>query len=549
MKRLLRFPFHSLLIGAYFIAHLYARNIAYIPFQETYRSIAIYLGFSFLLLSGFRLILKEWDRAGLVCSLIVVLFFSFGHVANALTEWTTGSHPPFRVSVLGWVWLSAFLILSLMGVRAKWANVATGPLNLMSVMLMVFPLMTIVPTAFWRSSPSEGDIQTLASLRGETSAEAGVPLGPRPEWPDIYYIVFDGYERADVLKELYGYDNSEFIEALRRRGFYVADLSRSNYLSTNYSLSTSLNLVYFQDFPPRILRNARYDLRTNYVTDFLRKRGYQVVVFDSGTGNTTTQYYDEFVAPPKSPSAQGSVVNPFERLLVQTTLGLLLTKGSGESAGPALQNHAIAAAVNQELETRRERVRHALARLPDSSTLPGPYFLFAHIYLPHIPFLYGPEGEPLQFSGDMNFYWYEVEQEDYPQNYVYQIEYLNRSVLQTIDRIQDSSEKPVVIILQSDHGDELLLDWDNPTAVGVGARSAILNAIYYSDGSYEELYPTLTPVNTFRAVFNHWFGTGYPWLQDKVFFHEHPLSTSYSSQPEFFDSCSLVSLCLPNHAE
>ena len=549
MKNLLRFPYHSLLVGVYFIAHLYAQNIVYIPIEEIFRSVAICLVFSFLFLSGFRLILRDWDRAGLVCSLIVVLFFSFGHLANALTDWTTERDLPFRVSVLGWVWLGAFLILSLVGVRAKWASHATGPLNLMSAMLMVFPLMTIVPTAFWQNSPSEGDIQTLASLRGETSAEAGVPLGPRPEWPDIYYIVFDGYERADVLKDSYGYDNSEFIDALRSRGFYVADLSRSNYLSTNYSLSTSLNLVYFQDFPPRILRNARYDLRTNYVTDFLRKRGYQIVVFDSGTGNTNTQYHDEFITPPRSPSGQGSKVNPFERLLVQTTLGLLLTEGGGEGDGPALQTDAIAAAVNQELAKRRERIRHALDHLPDSSTLPSSYFLFAHIYLPHIPFLYGPDSEPLQYSGDTNFYWYEVERDDYPQNYAYQVEYLNHAVLQTIDDILDASEKPVVIILQSDHGDEFMLDWDNPSAVGVGARSAILNAIYYSDRSYEELYPAMTPVNTFRAVFNHWFGTGYPWLQDKVFFHEHPLSTSYSSQPEFFDSCALVSLCLPNHAE
>jgi hypothetical protein len=376
-----------------------------------------------------------------------------------------------------------------------------------------------------------------------------VPLGPIPEWPDIYYIVVDGYERADVLEDLYGFDNSEFIAGLRRRGFYVADLSRSNYLSTNYSLSASLNLVYFQDLPWRILRKAKYDLETNYVSDFLHTRGYQIVVFDSGTGATNTQYHDKFVKPAPYPSRYRNSANPFERLLVRTTLWLLLieTEGEGEEAAP--HDDAFGQAVNQELDIRRERVRHALDHLPDSSTQPGRYYLFAHIYMPHIPFLYGPGAEELRYREDMTQYWYEVEPDTYPQYYAYQLEYLNHAVLQTIDRILENSKKPVVIILQADHGDEFMLDWDEPTALGVGTRSAILNAIYYSDHSYEGLYPTMTPVNTFRAVFNHWFGTSYPWLQDIVFFHEHPLSTPYGSKPEFFDSCGLFGICLPSHAD
>jgi hypothetical protein len=72
-----------------------------------------------------------------------------------------------------------------------------------------------------------------------------VPLNP-PEKPDIYYIILDGYARADVLSNLYGYDNSDFIKPLEQRGFNMASQSRSNYPRTLLSLASSLNMKYLE---------------------------------------------------------------------------------------------------------------------------------------------------------------------------------------------------------------------------------------------------------------------------------------------------------------
>jgi len=201
--------------------------------------------------------------------------------------------------------------------------------------------------------------------------------------------------------------------------------------------------------------------------------------------------------------------------------------------------------VNHELALRRDRITHALTHLPDYADAPGHYYLFSHIYSPHIPFLYGPGGTELTYRGNQNLYWYEVLQEDYPEYYSYQIEYLNAAILDTIDQILVKSTKPVVIVVQADHGDEFFLDRDDPTRRGIEVRSAILNAIYFSDGAYDQLYPSLTPVNTFRIVFNHWFGTHYPLLQDRVFLHEDPLSTRIDEKPKFVDCCEEFDICLP----
>ena len=201
--------------------------------------------------------------------------------------------------------------------------------------------------------------------------------------------------------------------------------------------------------------------------------------------------------------------------------------------------------VNQELAVRRDRISHALDHLPDYADRPGPYFLFAHIYSPHIPFLYGPEGEELTYHGDQNLYWYEVPQADYPEYYGYQIEYLNSALLDTVDQILAASTKPVVIVIQGDHGDELYLDRENPTKEGIEVRSAILNAIYFSDGGCDQFYPSLTPVNTFRVILNHWFNTQYPLLPDRVYFHEDPLATRIDEKPAFINCCEEFELCLP----
>jgi hypothetical protein len=243
-------------------------------------------------------------------------------------------------------------------------------------------------------------------------------------------------------------------------------------------------------------------------------------------------------------SEDQSGVNPFEQLALRTTMGLLFFEGGSSSSSIGSEDDIVISSVNRELSERRERIQHALDHLPDYATESNRYFLFAHIYLPHFPFLYGPGGEELKHHENVNLFWYEVEPEQYIEYYTYQIDYLNQVILHTIDMILVDSEKPVVIVLQADHGDEKFLDWEAPTAQGVNVRSAILNAIYYSDGDYASLYPTMTPVNTFRAIMNHWFGTQYPVLSDKVYYHEHPLSTSPNAKPKFEDSCERFEICL-----
>ena len=544
--RLDKFPYHSLIISIYPILYLYAENIVFIPSEYIFRSLAWSVGVTILLLIGFRLILKGWQKAGAICSLLLILFYSFGHLANLLERWAAEKAIDFNAMVLAWVWLFLFLLLSFIVHRSGMAVKITQFLNITSGFLLIFPLITVISTKIVLNSNPQSQGEILSQLRGEQHAEETMHDLSPSEFPDIYYIVLDGYERTDNLEEFYDYDNSMFINALEERGFYIVSQSRSNYLNTTYSLNTSLNLFYFHEVPTRIFRQARYNLQTNYVSDFLREQGYQIVIFDSGTGDTNNQYADIFIAPSPNVATDEQSINAFEQLLLRTTMGLLLFKGGSVEEGSQVANDVVISSVNHELSIRRERIRHALYHLSDYASVEGRYFLFAHIYLPHYPFLYGPDGEEIHYHEDLNLYWYEVEPENYIEYYRYQLDYLNQAVLKAIDHILANTVKPTIIILQSDHGDEKFIDWDTPSSKGVNIRSAIFNAIYYSDGFYDSLYLTITPVNTFRVTFNHWFGTQFPLLPDKVYFHEHSLSTPFNKKPEFLDSCPHFNICLPN---
>ena len=55
-----------------------------------------------------------------------------------------------------------------------------------------------------------------------------------------------------------------------------------------------------------------------------------------------------------------------------------------------------------------------------------------------------------------------------------------------------------------------------PTAKDLRIKTGILNAYYFPDGDYGSLHPDISPVNSYRVLFNKYFGAEYPILPDRV---------------------------------
>ncbi|MBK8088639.1 MAG: hypothetical protein IPK31_12180 [Chitinophagaceae bacterium] len=50
-----------------------------------------------------------------------------------------------------------------------------------------------------------------------------------------------------------------------------------------------------------------------------------------------------------------------------------------------------------------------------------------------------------------------------------------------------------------------------------------LNSIYYPDEDYQNLYPSISPVNSFRAVLNKFFSSNLSLLKDSSIFIPYTL--------------------------
>ena len=171
-----------------------------------------------------------------------------------LCPWVTPQYGLFNQGLV-----SAALGLLLVGTvyvasrRIKNPQRCTWWMNRIGSFLLLCPLAALLT---WRIEP------------GEARVLAGGPAVAQPAWvvptavsgaavdrPDIYLIVLDAHGRADVLRDLYGYDESPFLDHLRDKGFYVADRSTSNYCFTELSMGATLNMRYMDEF------DGAWDLR------------------------------------------------------------------------------------------------------------------------------------------------------------------------------------------------------------------------------------------------------------------------------------------------
>jgi hypothetical protein len=155
--------------------------------------------------------------------------------------------------------------------------------------------------------------------------------------------------------------------------------------------------------------------------------------------------------------------------------------------------------------------------------MPGPKFVFIHLIPPHPPFIYGPDGmptDPALFMDENGTYSFE----NYISGYRNQAEYISSQLEKAVATLLAESPQPPVIIIQSDHAPWLQSGSD---------RFKILNA-YYLPGHTDLLYPSISPVNTFRLVLNTYLGADYPLLDD----------ISYESPvPDVFNFSKISNFC------
>jgi hypothetical protein len=336
--------------------------------------------------------------------------------------------------------------------------------------------------------------------------------------PDIYYIILDAYNRADNLL-LLGFDNSQFLDSLREMGFFVADCSQTNYQRTALSLASSLNMDYLfnaipnegpKDDNARPVYNA---IKNNRVRRELKNLGYEIVAFQSGYRWGEWRDADIFFKP-DSTLLFTKYLTPFEILFIESTA---LKFAVDLNWLPFLNDAYL------RYGEHYERVHYALDTLPEIAALPGPKLTYAHLIIPHSPYVFLPDGSINPEVDSLE--WTDEE------GYINNVKFINSALEPVIREIIQESERPPVIVIQADHGTAFLQE----------RRYFILNAYYLPGKEDVDIPSTITPVNTFRLIFNLYFDADFPYRENVSFTNDigRPYKETVKEFSEELSQCIL----------
>jgi hypothetical protein len=512
-------PIHPVLFGLFPGVALLASNVSQVELADTDRVFFVSLLLIALFFAFAYLIARSWTKAALLSSFALALFFSYGHIFSATKGLSVGPILIGRTAVLVPIYVAMMLAGSWwILARVKEVRRITQMTNLVGVFLLAYPLYSVV------------SYHVQAKII-EANRPVHIPqeLGQQfqGQVPNIYYIVLDMHARSDVLKGIFEYDLSWFTDSLETLGFYVAYESTSNYSSTLQSLSSSLNMEYInylqELYGPDLTNRAHLGqlLLENEVTRILSDLGYKTGAFQSGDFYTEFRGADTYikVTPEQIRQYQRfGYLNPFEGIFLQTTMARVFF-----DLGVFSQSSAIEQALETPYQIHRLTILNAFDHLSDFASEKEPYFVFAHIVSPHPPYVFGRNGEEIKHDQPFSLAG-PARQNGGGENidrYLDQLEFTDRLLLETVEKILSASTVPPIIIIQADHGPVSYTGEDEVEKSNMKEQHAILTAVYFPEGKYELLYPSVSPVNLFRIVLNTFFNGNYDLLPEKNYFIPH----------------------------
>jgi hypothetical protein len=317
--------------------------------------------------------------------------------------------------------------------------------------------------------------------------------------PDIYFVIADEYAGQQELSDVFHFDNSAFINALQKRGFYVLNNSMSNYNYTPFCMASTLSMHYLKGIEGRNSskkdRQICYQLiNQNPVINFFKNQGYtfknlSVFQFNDDLPLTTSPFF----------------LTGKDLLTSQTFLSRLdrdirfnlVTKYHIKSEMQTL--------ANTELNSIRSIYDHTKEEVTKESS--HPRFIYTHLMMPHYPYFFDRNGKMNPVEKLMEG------QQVLQKEYIDYLQYSNNQFIKLIDYILTNSKKPPIIIFMGDHGFRHFID-------NIDRKYYFnnLNAIYLPGNDYRNIPDTLTTVNEFRILLNAQFNQRLPLLKDSTSF-------------------------------
>jgi hypothetical protein len=369
-------------------------------------------------------------------------------------------------------------------------------LSAIAVVMVATPLAQIA--AFeWRNGAARAVYDPEAAVV-EVGRFAGTPPVGAARPPDIYHIVFDRYGSAETLAETYGVQ-ATIGASLQERGFYVAEASHSNYLKTGQSLASTFYLDYLDLLSdPRIAGASWHPvfamLDDHRVARILQGFGYDFLQFGSWWKGT---HHNARADENHAHGFSEFTMYYLRHTVLRTAIGLF-------------PRSRFAMRLDWD-NGQCQRVARQVEQLQALGARQTPVYVFAHFLLPHDPFVFAADGRCLPLD--------EANARGSVQGYIDQAAYADRIIADLVQTLQERQTPPVILI-QADEGPyperDYAVPWQEAEPKDLRIKTGILNAYYFPDRDYASLYPDISPVNSYRVLFNKYFGAAYPILPDRV---------------------------------
>jgi hypothetical protein len=430
--------------------------------------------------------------------LLVLIFFTYGHVVNLIPKSSAFNGTHVLILYIVMLLVGSFFIFRAQHISE---NIFVFS-QFVVLLLLIFNAYRII-----RFDPRIAGDTKAAPVNAQNKIYEG-------KLPDVYYIVLDAYARDDILQEVYGFDNSAFLQALRSRGFYIPDCAYSNYDQTHLAIPSVLNMDYLDNMG---VSNASLSYVTaqqinltlnNQARNTFSALGYQFVTTRGWGAFNDIMNSDIYLNYAYSLGQEDKLAEHFfNYLFLQTTLIRVNTEiaNTGSGSGTTQNNGSENAALDKNTLAYEEsdfwyhQTNYVFDSLTDIPAKSGNYFVYAHINLPHGPYVFNQDGS-FRFQPDLT-----NEKILYTETVVY----LNKRVLDLIDKLLSDSVVPPIIILQADHGTHYFVNGIN--------KHKILSAYYLPGDVSLKPYATITPVNDLRLVLHDYFDPSIELLPDTLF--------------------------------
>jgi len=491
---------HPVLFATFPVLFLFSQNLNELKIQDVIIPLLLIIALSFVIWLSIGYVIKNYRKAGFVTSIGVMIFFTYGHFYLPLAG------KEFAGIIIAnnivFPFFGVFLICAAYFIKTKRTlDNATKITNGIGFALLVVVFVNI--STFYLENP-EFEKEEIY-LQNNSSSNFSYT-------PDVYYLIFDEYPRTDTLQEIFDYDNHEMINFLNNNGFYIAHDSHSNYPQTSLSLSSSLNMKQINYLQNELGKDSINNhpifqlFDNNIVMQKFKIYGYKTIGFDNGWGS------DRLLSVADLTLCRSDLNLNSEFLIMLMRTSIL--------------NPVYVKLFDSDY---REKVLCAFSELENiPKRYDEPVFVFAHIFLPHHPYVFGPNGEEI-IPDSMSL---KDEYTGSKVGFLNQVKFADQKIVEVTEKILRKSEVPPIIIIQSDHGSQVEVDWNNPSKKDLRQRLSILNAYHLPNGGSDLLYPSITPVNSFRVIFNYYFNETTPLLEDQIFFSQYDSPYNFTDVTE-----------------